>query len=227
MPAKPEVVVAANGGSDLVYLPTGDKALAAKVVDASLSAQDYVSGLFVDDALGNDPGHAAALGDRAEGHGGHADARHRGQLPHLLDRLRRSRRPAASKSPTPACSRARACTAASRAPTRATSWAPPARASASTSRTRRRRATPIIGKTIAAIARPQHPGQGQAGRPRADRGDAERRDAACRATGGPALGAGRGRAGHRGADQTVGETRYFDAAGYPGRTLGLPVEVEQ
>jgi hypothetical protein len=24
--------------------------------------------------------------------------------------------------------------------------------------------------------------------------------------------------------QTVGETRYFDAAGYPGRTLGLPAE---
>jgi arylsulfatase A-like enzyme len=50
-PAKPQVVVAANGGSDLVYLPTNDKALAAKIV-ALLSAQDYVSGLFVDDALG-------------------------------------------------------------------------------------------------------------------------------------------------------------------------------
>jgi hypothetical protein len=22
--------------------------------------------------------------------------------------------------------------------------------------------------------------------------------------------------------QTIGDTRYFDAAGYPGRTLGLP-----
>jgi arylsulfatase A-like enzyme len=50
-PAKPVVVVASNGGSDLVYLPTGDKAVAAKVV-AALSAQDYVSGLFVDDTLG-------------------------------------------------------------------------------------------------------------------------------------------------------------------------------
>ena len=50
-PASPEVVVAANGGSDLVYLPAGDKALAARVV-AALSGQDYVSGLFVDDALG-------------------------------------------------------------------------------------------------------------------------------------------------------------------------------
>ena len=54
-PAKPSVVVAANGGSDLVYLPTKDKALAGRVIQALL-AQDYVSGLFVDDALGHFPG---------------------------------------------------------------------------------------------------------------------------------------------------------------------------
>ena len=54
-PVKPEVVVAANGGSDLVYIPNGDKALARKVVDI-LSSQDYVSGLFVDDAFGDIPG---------------------------------------------------------------------------------------------------------------------------------------------------------------------------
>lgn len=51
----PKVVIAANGGSDLVYIPSGDKALAAKVVEL-LSAQDYVSGLFVDDSLGKIPG---------------------------------------------------------------------------------------------------------------------------------------------------------------------------
>ncbi len=50
-PAKPEIVVASNGGSDLIYLPTADKALAAKIV-AFLSTQDYTSGLFVDDSLG-------------------------------------------------------------------------------------------------------------------------------------------------------------------------------
>jgi hypothetical protein len=50
-PAKPQVVVAANGGSDLIYLPDGDKELAAKIV-AFLSSQDYTSGLFVDDKLG-------------------------------------------------------------------------------------------------------------------------------------------------------------------------------
>jgi type I phosphodiesterase/nucleotide pyrophosphatase len=54
-PAHPVVVVAANGGSDLVYLPTRDGALAAKIVSA-LSKQDYVSGLFVNDDLGTIPG---------------------------------------------------------------------------------------------------------------------------------------------------------------------------
>ncbi len=52
---KPDVVVAANGGSDLVYIPTGDRALAQRVVEA-LSQQDYVSGLFVSAALGPIPG---------------------------------------------------------------------------------------------------------------------------------------------------------------------------
>jgi Type I phosphodiesterase / nucleotide pyrophosphatase len=51
-PAKPDVVVAANGGSDLVYLPNNDRDLAARVVSALLD-QDYVSGLFVDERLGS------------------------------------------------------------------------------------------------------------------------------------------------------------------------------
>ncbi len=50
-PSRPVAVVAANGGSDLVYLPTGERALAAKIVTA-LSKQDYLSGLFVNDELG-------------------------------------------------------------------------------------------------------------------------------------------------------------------------------
>ena len=54
-PEKPDVVVASNGGSDLVYLPSKDRALATKVVEALL-AQDYVSGLFVDSELGDIPG---------------------------------------------------------------------------------------------------------------------------------------------------------------------------
>ena len=51
----PKVVVAANGGSDLIYLPNGDKAMAKRVIDFLLT-QDYVSGLFVDPKLGKYPG---------------------------------------------------------------------------------------------------------------------------------------------------------------------------
>jgi arylsulfatase A-like enzyme len=54
-PAQPDIVVASNGGSDLVYLPKKDKELARRVVTALL-AQDYISGLFVDDDLGPIPG---------------------------------------------------------------------------------------------------------------------------------------------------------------------------
>jgi hypothetical protein len=50
-PAKPDLVVATNGGSDLVYMPNGDKKLAERTI-AALLEQDYVSGLFVDDRLG-------------------------------------------------------------------------------------------------------------------------------------------------------------------------------
>ncbi|HEY9641482.1 MAG TPA: esterase-like activity of phytase family protein, partial [Coleofasciculaceae cyanobacterium] len=48
-PAK--VVVASNGGSDLIYVPDRDVATVQKVVDI-LSKQNYTSGLFVDDAFG-------------------------------------------------------------------------------------------------------------------------------------------------------------------------------
>jgi hypothetical protein len=50
-PANPDLVVATNGGSNLIYLPKGDKELAARTIKALLE-QDYVSGLFVDDKLG-------------------------------------------------------------------------------------------------------------------------------------------------------------------------------
>ena len=51
-PTHPDVVIAANGGSDLVYLPQANaKELAPKVV-ATLLSEDYVSGVFVDARLG-------------------------------------------------------------------------------------------------------------------------------------------------------------------------------
>jgi hypothetical protein len=54
-PSKPDLVVATNGGSDLIYLPKHDRKLADRAVKALLE-QDYVSGLFVDDDLGRFPG---------------------------------------------------------------------------------------------------------------------------------------------------------------------------
>ncbi len=51
----PKVVVAANGGSDLIYLPDSDRAMAKRVIDVLL-AQDYVSGIFVDTKFGKFPG---------------------------------------------------------------------------------------------------------------------------------------------------------------------------
>jgi hypothetical protein len=54
-PQHPQVVVAANGGSDLVYFPKKDPRLVGQTV-AALLAQDYVSGLFVDESLGRFPG---------------------------------------------------------------------------------------------------------------------------------------------------------------------------
>jgi hypothetical protein len=59
----PKVVVAANGGSDLIYLPDGDRVMAKRIVDFLLT-QDYVSGIFVDSKLGNFPG-TLTLGDIA------------------------------------------------------------------------------------------------------------------------------------------------------------------
>jgi hypothetical protein len=53
--ASPKIVVAANGGSDLIYLPDGDQDVAGRVI-AALLAQDYTSGIFVDTKLGKFPG---------------------------------------------------------------------------------------------------------------------------------------------------------------------------
>ncbi len=55
-PAHPRVVVAFNGGSDLIYLPgEPDKALAARVV-SFLTTEDYTGAIFVRDDLGPIPG---------------------------------------------------------------------------------------------------------------------------------------------------------------------------
>jgi arylsulfatase A-like enzyme len=54
-PKHPDLAVVFNGGSDLIYVPGGDKILAAKVVEF-LTTQDYTASLFTDDRLGPIPG---------------------------------------------------------------------------------------------------------------------------------------------------------------------------
>jgi arylsulfatase A-like enzyme len=55
-PTKPDVVIGVNGGNDLIYLPQDNaKELAPKIVKA-LFAQDYTSGVFVHDDFGAIPG---------------------------------------------------------------------------------------------------------------------------------------------------------------------------
>jgi hypothetical protein len=50
--AQPEVVVVANGGSDLIYVTNPDKLMAERIVQV-LSAQDYTSGIFVNTRFGS------------------------------------------------------------------------------------------------------------------------------------------------------------------------------
>ena len=50
-----QVVVSANGGSDLIYLPAHDPITMQRIV-AFLARQDYVGGIFVDDDYGMMPG---------------------------------------------------------------------------------------------------------------------------------------------------------------------------
>jgi hypothetical protein len=60
-PTDAKLIVAANGGSDLLYLQDRDPELAKDLVDF-LSSQDYVSGIFTDPALGQFKG-ALTLSD--------------------------------------------------------------------------------------------------------------------------------------------------------------------
>jgi hypothetical protein len=50
-----KVIVAANGGSDLIYVPDSNPQRVREIVDF-LTKQDYVGGIFVDDKFGDIPG---------------------------------------------------------------------------------------------------------------------------------------------------------------------------
>ena len=55
-PAKPDIVVGANGGNDLIYLPQDNAKTLVRQVVKALLAQDYTSGVFVRDDFGAVPG---------------------------------------------------------------------------------------------------------------------------------------------------------------------------
>jgi len=52
-PATPEAIVVGDGGMALIYLPGASARTVARRAVAALMTQDYVSGVFVDDALGS------------------------------------------------------------------------------------------------------------------------------------------------------------------------------
>jgi len=49
------LIVAANGGSDLIYVPSRDRALVARVVEI-LARQDYIGAIFAESSFGRVPG---------------------------------------------------------------------------------------------------------------------------------------------------------------------------
>jgi predicted AlkP superfamily pyrophosphatase or phosphodiesterase len=55
-PQNPQVVVTPNGGSDLIYLPQQNAPQLAADIVRFLTAQDYVAAVFVNDKLGEFPG---------------------------------------------------------------------------------------------------------------------------------------------------------------------------
>jgi hypothetical protein len=55
-PKNPDAVVVANGGADLIYLPKKNAAQLAGDIVKFLTTQDYVGAVFVNDKLGRFPG---------------------------------------------------------------------------------------------------------------------------------------------------------------------------
>ena len=220
-PAKPDVVVAANGGSDLIYLPSTDRKLAARVVDA-LMAQDYTSGIFVRDDLGPHSRHAADVGAQPQRQGRDADARDRGELPLLARGLRpaarlrgRGRGHGLQQGQGMHGNFSRADTnnfMAAIGPDFKKGFVDEAPVS-----------NADVGKTIAHLLELKTARQGHAGRTRDERGVQRRRDAEIHRAH-QTLRAGRERPAHG--------ARFRRSAGpcismppdFPGRTLGLPAE---
>jgi hypothetical protein len=222
-PAHPEIVAVSNGGSDLVYLPGGDKALAAKVV-AALSAHDYVSGLFVDDGLGPIAGTLPLSSIALKGSAVTP-------MPTIVVNFRTFSTGCADPTTcgaevadTPLQQGQGMHGSFSRADTRNVMGA-----AGPDFRQHFEDGSPAsnadIGKTVAAILGLHIPDKGKlVGRVLSE---AMPNGTQPRSVSG-VIRSGPDAAGHvtMVVTQTVGATRYFDAAGYPGRTIGLPPDGE-
>ncbi len=145
----PAAIVASNGGTDFIYAPGPGGAATAKAIFAKLVLASYVGALFVNDALLNaDPAAFAGALPMSQ-----INLIGSSSLPQpaivvgfrsFLAKGCTATRPCSApwRSPTRRSTPARACTARSAAPIRATSWPPSARTSARASSTPRRSATP-------------------------------------------------------------------------------------
>ena len=104
-----------NGGSDLIYIPDKERSSRTARIKALLE-QDYVSGLFVDDEFGNFPG---TLPMSQLSLKGKAVTPHPSIVVNFRSYSTGCDEPTkcSVRSPTPCCARARACMAASAAPT--------------------------------------------------------------------------------------------------------------
>ena len=212
-------MVAANGGSDLIYLPDGDRRTGA--ARRRCAARAGLCQRHLRRQQARPIRRHAVLDDIAlEGTRGDAAPGDRGQLPLLRHGVRRAGALRGRESPTPACSRARACTAASAAPTPGISWpcrdpdfkahfvdpAPVSNAD--------------VGRTIAQLLQLDVGDQGKlVGRVLTE---ALPNGAVPEVTGRVVT----SEPGPNGLatvinTQTVGTTRYFDAGGFLGRTVGL------
>lgn len=220
-PEHPEIFAVGNGGSDLIYLPKPDKALAEKIV-AFLSTQDYVSGMFVADGLGKIPGTLPLSAINFEGAAvvphpsivvnfrsfstGCADPTTCGvEIANTSLRQGQGMHGTFSRADT-------RNTMGARGPSFRTGFVDPAPAS-----------NADLGKTILHLLNLKATDKGKlVGRVLTEAmpgGDAPNAQAHTLRSEPDANGNVTVLK-----MQTVGETRYFDTAGYPGRTLGLPLE---
>ena len=87
-PAKPDIVVGANGGNDLIYLPQDNAKTLVRQVVKALLAQDYTSGVFVRDDLGPVPGTLPMSKSGPQRWSANANAGHRREFPLRNDGLR-------------------------------------------------------------------------------------------------------------------------------------------